>query len=328
MSPTIFDSVNNHLSLSVLFHTTTMASFGNQLSFFLLLVLLVLSPQIQAREGKVFSLFSHFRTIYNVKDPQPQLPMHKKGKAESPAPTPAPITAPSPAPFTITAPSPSPITITAPTPAPEPAAAAPVIGTTIPSGPAPQPEFFDSGVGYGLYGRDSGQYSSTKETPTTTTTTFENELLSEEINDNKSYKKGYPQTNFHNNYNNEEYTRNYNSEEYKSNGNNGYNKNYVEDSYTNTNKYNGKEYYTNNNYYGNGYERKRSEGMSDTRFMEDGKYYYNVNSESENYNNLNGYQSGRGSTENEGYYEKNQYPNEFDTMEEYERQQEAQGYTP
>jgi len=69
--------------------------------------------------------------------------------------------------------------------------------------------------------------------------------------------------------------------------------------------------------------------MSDTRFLENGKYYYNANTvNNENYN-LNGYESERGSTaENEGYYEKSQYPNEFDTMEEYEKQQEEQGYTP
>ncbi|XP_004487198.1 uncharacterized protein [Cicer arietinum] len=236
-----------------------MSSLGNQLFFFFLLVL---SPQIQARQNKFFSFFTHFKTINNVKDPQPL----------TTAPTPAPLSAPTPAP------------LSAPTQEPS---AAPEIGTSIPSGPAPEPEFLDNGNSYGLYGMDS-----TKETPTT----FENELLNEDFNDNKSYKKGYPQTNFHNNYNNEVYTKTYNSEEY-------------------------------NNNYVNGYERK-GEGMSDTRFMENGKYYYNVNNEKDNYN-LNGYESERGSNENEGYsYGKNnQYPNEFDTMEEYEKQQEAQGYT-
>lgn len=255
-------------------------------------------------------MFTHFKTIYNVKD-------------ESLAPTPAP----------------APIT--------EEPAAAPENGITIPSGPAPEPEFFNKGEGYGLYGSDPNQYSQTKETPKTST--FEDELLNEDFNDNKSYKTGYPQTNlynYHNNevystknynteeskntynnekskntYNNEVYSKKYNSEEYKSNYNNDYNKNNV-DNYSNNFNNN------NNNYYGNGYERKGDQGMSDTRFMENGKYYYNVNGENENYN-LNGYESSeRGSTENEGYYQKNQYPNEFDTMEEYEKQQEAQGYTP
>lgn len=240
-----------------------MASLANQVSFLFLLVLF-LSPQIQARQNKFFSFFTHFKTTHNVEDPQ--LP-------QSPAP------------------------------APEPAAAPEIESTNIPSGPAPEPQFLvETGNGYGLYGIDSSQYSPTKETPKTTLTDFEDELLNEDFNDNKSYKKGYPQTNFHNN--NEVYTKNYNNEENK----NSYN------------SYNGKEFYNNN------YERK-GEGMSDTRFMENGKYYYNVNSENEKYNNVNGYESGRGSTENEGNYEKNQYQNEFETMEEYEKQQEAQGYT-
>lgn len=290
-----------------------MASFGNQLSFFLLLVL-VISPQIQAREGKLFSLFSHFRTIYNVKDPL------DKTNAESPAlppgPTPKPASAPELEPES------------APTPAPS---AEQEIGSTIPSGPAPEPEFFDSGEGYGLYGRGSySQYPPTKETPTATTT-FQNALLNEDVNE-ESYKTGYPKSNFYNN-NNEEYNNNHNTrEEYRNSYIGGYsNNNYneKENYYNNNNNYNGKENYYNNNdnYISNGYEEKR-EGMSDTRFLENGKYYYHVNSVKENYN-LNGYESGRGrTTENEGYYEKSQYPNEFDTMEEYEKQQEEQGYTP
>lgn len=260
-----------------------MASFGSQLSFFLLLVL-VLCPQIQAREGKLFNFFTHFKTTYNVKAPSPIT-----------APTPSPITAPTPS----------------PTPAP---AAAPEQGSIIVSGPAPDPGFVDSGEGYGLYGTDSNQYSPTKETPPTTTT-FENELLNEDFTDEK-YKTGYPKTNFYSsNNNNEVYRNSYNNQEYKSNYNNGYNKNYV-DSYS-----------KNYNYNENGFERKR-EGMSDTRFLENAKYYYHVNTDNENYNLNNVYESERGSTENEGFYEKRQYPNEFDTMEEYEKQQASQGYTP
>ncbi|CAI8592578.1 unnamed protein product [Vicia faba] len=276
-----------------------MASLANQLSFFFLFFsLLLLSPQIQARQNKFFSFFSHFKTTNNVNDPQ--LP-------QSPSPAPAPA------------------------PAQEPAGAPEIATTTIPSGPAPEPEFLvETGNGYGLYGIDSSQYSSTKETPKTITD-FENELLSEDFNDDKSYKTGYPQTNLHDN--NEVYTKSYNSEEYKNNYNNEeYKNNYNSEEYKNNDnseeyKNNYKNNNNNNNNYGNGYERKGEFGMSDTRFMENGKYHYNINSENENYNNLNGYESGRGNTENEGYYEKNQHPNEFETMEEYEKQQEAQGYT-
>ncbi|KAI5412991.1 protein E6 [Lathyrus oleraceus] len=280
-----------------------MASLANQLSFFsLFFFLLLLSPQIQARQNKFFSFFSHFKTTNNVNDPQlPQPPSPSLAPAQEPA-------------------------------------AAPEIGrTTVPSGPAPEPEFLvETGNGYGLYGIDSTQYSSTKETPKTITD-FENELLNEDFNDDKSYKTGDPQTNLHNN--NEVYTKSYNSEEYKNNYNsedhkNNYNSEEYKNNYNSEdhkNNYNSEEYKNNyNNYnknYGNGYERKGEFGMSDTRFVENGKYHYNVNSENENYNNLNGYESGRGNTENEGYYEKNQHPNEFETMEEYEKQQEAQGYT-
>ncbi|XP_058773919.1 uncharacterized protein LOC131648150 [Vicia villosa] len=304
-----------------------MASLANQLSFFFLFFsLLLLSPQIQARQNKFFSFFSHFKTTNNVNDPQ--LP-------QSPSPAPAPAQEPAAAP--------------APAPAQEPAAAPEIGTTTIPSGPAPEPEFLvETGNGYGLYGIDSTQYSSTKQTPKTITD-FENELLNEDFNDDKSYKTGYPQTNLHNNnevytksYNSEEFKNNHNSEEFKNNHNNEefknnhnseeYKNNYNSEEYKNN--YNSEDYKNNynnnnnnNNNYGNGYERKGEFGMSDTRFMENGKYHYNVNSENVNYNNLNGYESGKGNTENEGYYEKNQHPNEFETMEEYEKQQEAQGYT-
>ncbi|XP_027925674.1 GATA zinc finger domain-containing protein 14-like [Vigna unguiculata] len=356
-----------------------MASFGNQLSFFLLFLLLI-SPQIQARKGKVFSLFSHFRTIYNVKDPL------QKTKLESPALAPGPVTfepASAPAPVTfepVSAPALEPAS--APAPSVEQA-----IGSTIPSGPAPEPEFSESGEGYGLYGRGSyNQYSPTKDTPTTTNF----ELLNEDFND-ESYKKGYPKTNFYSSSsdnNNEEFRHNVNNnEEFRNNANNNqefrHNVNYNEEFRNNANnneefgnndsKYenfrnnvnnheefsvddnndeefsiddnNNEEYrntytggyasnfnndernYQNNNYNGNGYKGKR-EGMSDTRFVENGRYSYNVNSVNENYN-LNGYESERGnSAVNEGYREKSEYPNEFDTMEEYEKQQREQGYTP
>ena len=63
--------------------------------------------------------------------------------------------------------------------------------------------------------------------------------------------------------------------------------------------------------------------MSDTRFLENGKYYYDVNNENLN---QNGYESVKENSNAEGYYgngEKSKY--EFDSMEEYEKQQ---GYNP
>ncbi|KAL1299154.1 hypothetical protein AAHE18_18G088200 [Arachis hypogaea] len=310
-----------------------MASLVSKLSFFFFFVL-VLSPQIQAREGKVFSLFTHFRTIYNVKEHQ-NLPEKPKAKSPTPAPALEPIAAPTPEP------------ITAPAPAPAPESGS----TTVESGPAPEPDFVDNGNGYGLYGTESSatQYSSpNKETPITTTTTFENELLDEDLT-GESFNNNNNNYNYNpNSYSNNEVKRNSNNynneEEFRNNYNNGYNKNH-EDSYSNNNEeefrssynngYDNKNHedsYSNNNYnesnYNSVFDEVKREGMSDTRFMENGKYYYPVkNNNNQNYN-LNEYESVRGKTEHEGYYEKTQYPNEFDTMEEYEKQQESQGYTP
>lgn len=59
--------------------------------------------------------------------------------------------------------------------------------------------------------------------------------------------------------------------------------------------------------------------MSDTRFLENGKYYYDVNNENLN---QNGYESAKENSNAEGYYgngEKSKY--EFDSMGEYEKQQ-------
>ncbi|GFS41290.1 hypothetical protein Acr_00g0073550 [Actinidia rufa] len=88
---------------------------------------------------------------------------------------------------------------------------------------------------------------------------------------------------------------------------------------------------------GDGYVSEK-QGMSDTRFMENGKYYYNV--KNENYYNgyetekrigSEGYYNGNKENDSEGYYNGNK-ENEFDSMEEYERQQgypESQGeYVP
>ncbi|KAI4333921.1 hypothetical protein L6164_018672 [Bauhinia variegata] len=254
-----------------------MASFGTHLSLFFLLALL-LSPQIQAREGKFYSLFSHFTT----KEPQVVLE-----KAKTPAPAQAPTT----------------------TMATEPALA-PEFSSVAP-GPAPEAFFVDKGDGYGLYGTDPTEYSPTKETPTSYTN-FENELLNEDLN-GESYKKGYPKfpPPRQSNYNNEMLYRN-NYDSY------GYKKNYVDNSYSN-NAYD--QYHVNHN---NQLNNGKREGMSDTRFVENGRYYHDVNNE-----NVKGYESRSGNTENEfGYFDKNKYPNEYNTMEEYEKEQQSQRYIP
>ncbi|KAK4255542.1 hypothetical protein QN277_008530 [Acacia crassicarpa] len=289
----------------------------NLSSFFFLLiafVLLILSPhQTQAREGKFFSFFSHFSTTsHKLKSHHPHSP--------SPSPSPSPSSSES------IAATPESI-LAAPAPAPESSTEA---GTTPVPSPADQSEFRDRGDGYGLYG----------------TTSFENN------NDNhESFKKGFGTklySNYNNNNNKELYRNSYNNnnnQEYYSNDHR--TNNYYEDSYysaNNNNKNNDRysyknnnNFYDNNNGYNGGYERKR-EGMSDTRFVENGKYFYDLNQN--HHYEVEGYKpTGRGSTtytENNNYggsyYENNnnyrKYPNEFDTMEEYEKQQEKQGYVP
>ncbi|XP_011043644.1 PREDICTED: protein E6-like isoform X5 [Populus euphratica] len=118
--------------------------------------------------------------------------------------------------------------------------------------PAPAPVLGEIEEGYDLFGEGSGT-SPRKETSTTTTTTTavdENELLNEEL-DGVPFDQKYENSN----YNNNGYTNNYNN-----NGNT--NNNYNNNGYT-------------TNYNNNGYETER-QGMSDTRFMEGGKYYYHV----------------------------------------------------
>ncbi|XP_075668160.1 uncharacterized protein LOC142638053 [Castanea sativa] len=266
-----------------------MASLAKHLSFFFLLVLFS-SLQIQARESRFFSKFTHDNANYNM-------PVLKVSlTAEAPTPTPEPTLTPAPAP-----------------------AIEPVTAQTPEVTPEPTYSESENGYGYGLYGHASNQFPPTKETPTTTTTNFEDENLSEELTGER-YKTGYPKTNLYNynsnpnNYNNNGNPNNYNngfSSSYSSN--NGYTTNYNSNGYANN-------YNTNGYYNSNGYQSER-QGMSDTRFMENGKYYFEV----QNVNtNLNGYESGRGTAKNEGYYGNNMYPNEFNTMEEYEKQEESQ----
>ncbi|XP_057460609.1 protein E6-like [Actinidia eriantha] len=138
-------------------------------------------------------------------------------------------------------------------------------------------------------------------TTTTTTATTADEILKEELGERyeeEEEEKWSPSP-----YNNK----------------NGYTTTTTTNNYYNTNGYS--ENYKN----GNGYVSQK-QGMSDTRFMENGKYYYNVKNE----NYYNGYESEKG-IGSEGYYNGNK-ENEFDSMEEYERQQgypESQGeYVP
>ncbi|KAK8477953.1 hypothetical protein V6N13_017620 [Hibiscus sabdariffa] len=84
----------------------------------------------------------------------------------------------------------------------------------------------------------------------------------------------------------------------------------------------------NNNYYyddGGNNERER-QGMSDTRFVEGGKYYYDVKN-GNYYPNGYEYSSSKEASTNEGYYGNTDNSNEFNSMEDEYRERQG-GYVP
>ncbi|KAF7805970.1 protein E6 [Senna tora] len=161
-------------------------------------------------------------------------------------------------------------------------------------------EFVDRGDAYGLYGTTSLEENNEKKKDT--------------------FKTEYPTTTLYSNNNEEE------EEEYKNNNNNNEEYYNYNDRSSNSygNNFNQDRFYSNNNnyYYKNaGYEKQ---GMSDTRYVENGKYFHDIKGENQNYNNYKAPQRGT----NAYYHNNYKYPNEFDTMEEYDKQQESQGYVP
>ncbi|KAK4787117.1 hypothetical protein SAY86_010950 [Trapa natans] len=192
-----------------------------------------------------------------------------------------------------------------PMPSPEDAPAdspvkAPAAGPAIFQAPVSAPS--SSEVGYGLYGRGTGSYES-KVTVSDVDDSFENEMLAEEeLDGNESTQK-------------EEYINNNNNENVYSNGYNMYSR-----------KNNGySQSYGSSNGYDNADERQ---GMSDTRFMENGKYFYDTNRDGIR-NDQNAFEQtdekqssyskpDRGSYESEtSRYDPNYSKYVFNTMEEY-----------
>ncbi|XP_022969172.1 probable ATP-dependent RNA helicase ddx42 isoform X2 [Cucurbita maxima] len=229
---------------------------------------------------------------------------------------------------------------------PAPVSVPPEISPSLAPTPAPAPFFDESQNAYGLYGSDADDSESSR-----TITDVEEEILAEDGEDKKTHKSGY-QTNLHTDnfespkryesrndgnsgYRNSEYESNndHRNSEYENNNE------HRNSEYENNNEYRNSEYENNNNEYrnteyksdfensgvrnyqyqsnveGDGYRKRRYEpteqqGMSDTRFMENGRYYHEIN-------------SGIGE-ENKSYGSK-KYPNEFDSMEEYEK---SEGFLP
>ncbi|XP_056158329.1 protein E6 [Syzygium oleosum] len=139
------------------------------------------------------------------------------------------------------------------------------------------------------------------------------------------YANNYNTNAFTSTYSTTDQSENYNTNGYSGNANsNGYgterqgmsDTRYVE---------NGKYSYNvkSDNSYLNGYEPEKAatgkQGMSDTRYLENGKYSYNVKSDN---SYLNGYEPEKAATGNYVNYDENSSnSNEFDTMEEYYKKQ-------
>lgn len=288
------------------------SSSTEQLLSSLSLLLLLLScsySQTQARESKFFSKAIHIHsTAKNVEEMKPPSPV--------PPPEYVPVDSPTPA------------------PAPNPAVTAPVT--------APVPS--ETVTGYGLYGHGSGMLPPEKETVSTPTTippssyrseatqsgandnNFENEMLAEELNGESTEEEEYSNNNnknyyyFNNNNKENVYSNNYNlyggSTSTKNNG-------YYESYRSSVDSSNG-------HYYPNNYNAIERQGMSDTRFLENGKYYYHVNrgddqnafeqaDEKQSYTTAS-----EGSDESEtNRHDPNKSKYEFNTMEEY---YQSQGY--
>ncbi|XP_010057367.2 protein E6 [Eucalyptus grandis] len=172
--------------------------------------------------------------------------------------------------------------------------------------------------GYGLYGHEEEMV---KNTPATATPTSTGNRPSKTTMPADSFYS-YPNGNFENSNNY------YNDRSYDKRSNNYYNKDaYVADqreqardtyvpeeqnfggntrlqdsSYTTTATTGSRTTNDRNNYFtgGNRYGAAQQEGMSDTRFMENGKYYYNVDNEEKYYQNR--YQRSKPEYSTQGYY--------------------------
>lgn len=159
----------------------------------------------------------------------------------------------------------------------------------LPPVPAPSLDQANGRLGDGHFGPGSGMIPQNKESwPVSSTTTdeeFEKLMATFDEEKNKNLPEEFEEE--------EEESEDLNDQKnkYNNNNNNGY-------TYS-TNNYN-----DNRRGYGNEEERQ---GMSDTRFMENGKYFYDTRGRSSENTPSRGYESARG----------NDHPNEFETMEEY-----------
>lgn len=277
-----------------------MAYFTRSLSFFFLLALVLFSsPQIQARESKFFNKFTHISSSNKI--PQYEI--------SPPTPTPAPA----PAEFEVSVPAPVPALAPSLFPATKGTETTILDERDLLNEQLSTAENYETGNQNSNYNKNlyngnynNNGYSNTGYTPVN----YNNLGYSNNYNRNgyETEKQGMSDTRFMQNYNeytteNNGYTSNYNNDGHT--GNTGYNTNYNNNVYS-------------SNYNTNGNENEK-QGMSDTRFLESGKYYYDVKNEN-NYPAT--YESERqsGTVKNGRSYGNTQSAYEFNSMEEYENQ--------
>ncbi|XP_022724334.1 protein E6-like [Durio zibethinus] len=154
--------------------------------------------------------------------------------------------------------------------------------------------------GYGLYGHGSGQLPPS--TTTTTKETYEPYVTPVRYHPDEPYNS-IPASYNNNNKN----TYYYNKNSYETEQENFGKARFTEKGWsTEENK--------NNNYY-NGYNNGEKQGMSDTRYLENGRYYYDVKNENNYYPNQ--YENSRGVASRNEYNE-----NRYNNMGRYNQNQE------
>ncbi|XP_015890500.2 protein E6 [Ziziphus jujuba] len=185
-------------------------------------------------------------------------------------------------------------------------------------------------TGYGLYGHETIEVSPTTTTPTPTTTT---PTTFEPYTTTPQYKTQSEEPV-------NKYPKSYNTDHYNNNNNNYYNN---ENTFENTQngrrtetrtRLAGSGYVANPNGYDNnngGSYHVERQGMSDTRFMSGGKYYYDINSEKNydqnQYGNSRVVDSKNNWYNNRGYYGNKNGGNLYDnnnSFEGYQNQEEFQ----
>jgi len=214
----------------------------------------------------------------------------------------------------------------------------------------------DTQNGYGLYGQESSQFPTTTKLANAPYTTTTYQPYKTQTQTQETYTN-YPTdstttTTTNNHYNNNAYEEQQQQQNFGETS-------LQESEYTNMGNQNSNKYYNgansnNNNKYYNGansYNNDEKQGMSDTRYLEHGKYYYDVNNENSNhypnqyqqnsrnnyntrgyYNNNNnyntrGYYNNNNNNENSKYEYNNNSMQKYDNQDDFEESQEEQ-YVP